>query len=400
MTALPSASGLKYAMRCNGQAKLPKVASVSDHADNGNLRHEYLAAALVGDSERAADVLARMPAEVAEECRLIDLSSMPRFMWVQTEVAYVYNPIMRTARIIGNDIGRDYLGHGWKPTDEFPGTADFVGVTEDGNLTVGDWKTGNAYTVEAAKDNWQLAMLAVAALTTHNVEQQWLREGGNSTIDKSAVDVLIVRTKGELRFDRSTFDSFDLESFRQDLRALAEYIRDEKAEPRLVSGAHCRWCPSFDYCPVQTNLIRSLALKPNVMVDESSELLTPENAAMAYARYRVIKQAMRRIEQQFQQYARRQPIALPDGKVYGIVETPDTRIDPAVALAVLTEKHGREVAIKAMTLETSKAGIDRAIAPLAERGMKAGMVREALAAIQQRGGVTTVMKQELRERDE
>jgi len=398
MYQLPSASGLKYAMACNGQAKLPKVASVSESADNGNLRHEYLAAALVGDSERAQDALAQMPADVAEECRGIDLSSMPSFKWVMTEAAYAYNPDTRMARLLGNDIGRDYAGHGWRPTEEYPMTADFVGITHENRLVVGDWKTGNAFTVEAAKDNWQLAALAVSAqshaLAGFGVNGPGLPEGLGGE-----VDVMIVRTKGEVRIDLSTFDAFDLESFRQDLEGLAKYIRDEKAEPKLTTGSHCRWCPSFDFCPAQTNLIRSLAMKPNVMVDEAAAMLTPETASAAYARYRVIKQAMRRIEQQFQQYARKQPIELPDGKVYGVVDVPDTRIEPGVALAVLTEKYGREVALKAMTLETSKAGIDRALAPVAEKGKKAGMVREALADIQRLGGVTTVVKQELRERD-
>jgi hypothetical protein len=55
--------------------------------------------------------------------------------------AFAYDPETDECRLLGFDIGRTYIEHGWDPTREIPCTPDGVGLSPDSALIV-DWKSG------------------------------------------------------------------------------------------------------------------------------------------------------------------------------------------------------------------------------------------------------------------
>jgi len=393
--AFPTASALKYAMACPGSVRLPKVAELSAGAEAGNDKHEYLAALLRGDNEAMADVYAELSDDVRKEVEQYTTDGLPTFRWVRTEVAFAYNPKAGRARVLGENLGRDYLKAGLKVGEEFAGTADFVGES-DGKLVVGDWKTGNAFTVDAASDNWQLKFLAVcsirAAMEANLVTTANIPAGGYDT-----VRVCIARTKEQpIHLDWADFDGFDLDAFAFDLAALAEYIQSD-AGPRLVEGSHCRWCPSFDQCPAKTSLIRSMAAMPQTSMQEVMDLtLSPENVAEAFARYNIVKTALRRVESRLQGWAIKNPINAGDGKVYGPVKRTEEVISPEIAHKVLIDLIGRDAADKAFSLDTNKTALKAAISSNVPRGKGAATFREAMERISKLGGVLEKDRTELR----
>lgn len=388
MVRLPSASSLKRVLACPGSAVLPQVGSITEASEKGTQLHEYLALRLIGRGEEVA--LVAVKPEYWEEAKAIDLSEMPTFEWVRTEVAFAYDPSTRVGRILGDNINRQYEKFGVVADEEYACTIDWCGKTADGRLVLGDWKTGNAYTVEAAKDNSQLLLGALC-----------VRSCFGNQADLEPVHAAIVRTKETTRFDWASYDPFDLELFSDQLDILKTQLREMAPEkPRLVEGAHCQYCPAFNYCPAKTALMRALSVTPGLLADDVQGMLTEGNAATAYMRYRAIKAALRKLDTAFQEYAARTPISLPDGKVYGRKTSETPELDPLKVRDVMLEMgyHGK-VLDAALALDTSKAAIDRAMGMVAERGQKASLVRNVLAAVEARGGIVLKRSERIVEHD-
>lgn len=382
---LPSASALKRTMLCPGSAILPQVGSITEASEKGNVLHEYLALRLTGKSEEAA--LLAIPAQYHEDARSIDLSGMPEFEWVKTEVAFAYDPSTRVARVLGENIQRDYKGYGLVEDEEFPCTIDWCGKTVDGRLVLGDWKTGNAYTVEAAKDNWQLFLGAICV------------EYCFAGVEAKTIHAAIARTLGTTRFDWAEYDAFDLELYSDQLDLLKGQLRQmDPAHPKLVEGAHCQYCPAFNACPAKVALMRALSVTPGLLADEVKGMLTPENAALAYARYRAVKAALRKLDVAFQEYAARTPIVLPDGKVYGKKVEEREEIDPQIAWdALAARNYDPRIGL---SLDVSKASLERAVrAANPPRGKAAEWMRNLLGAISERGGIVLKRTERLVEHD-
>ena len=74
----------------------------------------------------------------------------------RTELAFALNPSTRKARILGKDIGREYVKHGLDPVSEIGLSTDYVWAEEKGVPICGDWKTGYASHVEPPEENLQL----------------------------------------------------------------------------------------------------------------------------------------------------------------------------------------------------------------------------------------------------
>lgn len=381
---LPSASSLKRAMKCPASALLPQTASESEAADKGNALHTYLAGVITarGEAEKLSALLA-VPEQWREEAEGIDISFLPRFEWVWTEVAFAYNPGVGMARVLGFDIGRHYEKYGWMPEREYPGTADLVGLAEDGTLWVLDWKTGNAFDVEPAERNWQLHFLGLCASRVYG---------------RDRVRVGIVRTKNGTRPDLFDMEAFDLDAASEDLKALAAALAS--GERKLVEGEHCSYCPAYHHCPTKTALIRALSVTPGVVAEQITALL-PEDAGKAYMRLKMVRQAIGQVEKALREYASRQPIPLPDGREYRLVEKNIPSIDPDYAAAaidaVLTIEGAEPVGPQCWEKETSKAAIERVVKKYAPRGKAAQAMRAVMGELEKNGGLVLKTRTELRE---
>jgi RecB family exonuclease len=370
-----SASQLQRVAVCPASAVLPRVDSVNAAAARGTALHSYLEAVPVVGRDEA---LASVPDEYRAACEALDLEALPVCaVRYAAEVAFALDPRTGAARELGRSMGRDYSG---AKGHEIVGTADVVGLSEDGStLAVLDYKTGRGADLAKAERNWQLRFLALAGCRTY---------GATS----AHVALVHVHENGTAHYDSAVFDAFDLAVIAHDLARLANRVafaeRSVRAgEPPLATtGEHCKWCPCLPYCPAQTALVRTVAGE----IDEWDRPVTPADAARAYERVKALKAALARVERNLYTYAAGTPIPLPNGLVLGQVETTREEVDGEIARRVLAELHGQDVADRACEWSTSKAAIERALRPVAASTEQkiTHLKKSALAAIAAAGGIT------------
>lgn len=388
-TNLPTGSRVQRAMECAPSAVLPRVEHRQDAARKGTGVHAFVASLQTLDRDGA---LALVPKEHREACEAIDVTALPLGGEFLAEASLAYDVETEVVRFLGCNIGREYGPLG---PNEIALTLDTVGLG-DSLAFVADIKTGRSY-VPPAYRNWQLLLGALAVC-------RW------KGLSAARVALIHLREGEELVWDCHELDAFDLASAAVDLRDMVTRIREaERAvaqgqTPAVVTGPHCRYCPSFTGCPAQTALIRQLGDEPGKLAHDVKALLAPETAAKAYHRLRVIKEAVKAIDAAIYGYAQEHPIDLGDGMEFGPVEKHVESIDAGVARAELAKLHGPEVAEKACDFETSKAGIERALRSVYETRKAAGekvtikaLKEEALAAVRDAGGVVEKPRTETRE---
>lgn len=374
---LPTASRLQLAATCAASAVLPVVDSAWATGEAGHDKHEALAAWLrhpisVTDLGDALTPWLEGVVEATAELRLPG---------TRDEVAYAYDVTTDAARLLGERLGRAYH----QRPSEFAGSADYVRV-EAGRVVVVDLKTGMGETPHPSR-NAQLRFLAMAAARVHGVAV-------------ARVGLLLAPEGQEPRWQWADMDAFELEAVAVELRTLAERIgwAREAVEagktPRLTVGEHCAHCPARFGCPARVAMAQRLAGEPEAVVLDLKAMLTPESASLALARWKAARKALDEVGAALHAYAKESPIAVGDGRVWGPVETEREEIDADTAWPVLVARYGAEAARAAMTLDTSKAGVERmarVVRELPDSGKPTikSVTTEALDALRKAGAVKT-----------
>lgn len=347
---LPTFSSIDRAMRCRASTCLPAADSVSDYAESGTVMHRYLQrvpeigqeAALAEAPEDEQPFLAAIPVE--------ELPTDPK--QYAAEVALAFDAASGTAREIGRNLDRDYGSV--RPT-EFVGTVDLASLVGGDGVYVADWKKRGRY-VKGAKDNWQIRAGIVAASIA------WGRTRGCGSIIRIFED-------GEVFRDRADFSPGDIEQDKYELTMLAVSITNDRRayiqgeEIPAVTGSHCRYCPSFQFCPSNLSLARRLTTEPDVVRNEI--VVSRETAPQVVIALRQIKQVAKTIEEALdalasQAAAAGQPIDMGDGTVYAPVPRNRESIDGVRAKAILEAELG-EHAVAAISIDVTKSGIKKAL---------------------------------------
>lgn len=348
---LPTASKLQLAFTCAASQVMPVVDSEWAAGGAGNEKHHALAdwatAPEDADLKLPAPMMAWLEtiAEYAGELRHPDTVS---------EIALAYDVATDKARVLGRNLGRSYPET--TPT-EFYGAADYVRFDADSVMVV-DLKTGMGDVPHPSR-NSQLRFLALAAARYHGV-------------DSARVGILQAPEGRTPWWSWATLDAFELEVVASEMKGLSErigYARNDYQRgktPRLRVGEHCGNCPARYGCPARVAMAQRLAGEPEKVVLDIKALLTPETAALALARWQAATKAMQEVGSALYAFAKETPIPLGDGRVWGPVTSERDVIDAEKAWPVLEEKYGTTIARAAMTLETSKAGVDRAMHVLRE----------------------------------
>lgn len=387
-TNLPSASKLQLAMTCAASQSLGIVDTAWESGEAGKAKHAALAWRVMGAEACPAEVDAATMAWLDA----LDEETLAPLKGCRDEPSYALDVATGKARLLGYRLERAY-GEA-KPGEMF-GSADYVRTGGDEVLVV-DLKTGMSDVPHPSR-NAQLRFLALAAASAHGVS-------------RARVGILHAPEGRAHWWSWASFDAFDLATIAAELRTLVErigYARNDVAAgktPHLTVGEHCAHCPARFGCPARVAMAKRLAGEPEAVVMDLKALLTPETAALAYSRWRAAKKAIDEVGGALHALAKETPIALGDGRVWGPVESEREEIDAEQAWLVLSEKYGGEVARAAMSLKTSKAGIERAAKALREsmrgaterpRGVPEGKVtqkalaEDALAALRAAGCVTT-----------
>lgn len=372
-----SASTLFRAFKCEASAILPRVDFSSPYAERGRAIHAFLKRVNDVGREKA---LKEVGAAHRADCAALDVKSLPLDgKSVASEVSFLYDVTTDTAREVGRDIDRAYGDR--KPT-EIPGTADIVGVSMDA-VHVSDFKSGRGYDLTAPPvgENPQLLFYALAAARAY----------GKSS---ATVEIIRLGADGETFSDIAEVDAFALDFFAGKLKetweklAKAEQLVTLGVKPKASAGEHCRYCPSIPFCEAQMSLVRAVTQDP-AEFEHEVVALTPVDAATAYRKLKLAEAVLAQVRASIELYAEAAPIDLGNGVTLGPVDTERESVDGSVAHGVLTNLHGDDIAAKAVTLDSSKAAIVRALRPVAEAKNVplAQLEREALAEIRRLNGI-------------
>lgn len=200
-----------------------------------------------------------------------------RIGW-RPEVAFAYSPTTDTAKELVQKHHRDYSG---AAPGDIAMQVDLVTFGTDGTgpyAEVIDWKSGRKQT--ASEDNAQVGVAALAISRCFGLDRVRVRL---VYVGEDGVDV-----------DDAWLEGMDLDILRNRLRAV---LAKEQEAPR--PGAHCTelWCNARHACPATVQALAEVSAQP---LEDIRSLLTmlrsPEDAGRAYVQLRVIKDAVRAVE--------------------------------------------------------------------------------------------------------
>ncbi len=379
---LPSVSGIDRATNCDGSSVLPNAFEEgSIYASIGTGVHTFIVRAReVGRDEALAEVA--LDADHRRFCEQLPLDKLPQ--GGRLEAAFAYDPETDTARVLGLNINRAYLAHGWKPESEIPGTADIDGVLGGDTVYLRDYKTGHKRLGPPDKSS-QLRLLALAASRARG-------------LDKADIGFFYLREDGTFYEDRANLNAFDLADIADETRALVQRIRATAARyqagevPNVSLGSWCEHCTSLPFCPAQVSIARSIAKY------EEPGPLTVDAAAKAWAILDAYDVLAERARRSLRDFAKTQPIPLLSGKELRLVDWTTTKLDTAVAKAVLVEKYGEKVGEAAVQRTVTQGSIEDAIRGIATStgGKLAPLQREILTEIEIRRGLTRMIVPQVR----
>lgn len=338
-------SQLPRVFKCPASAALPQVYSSSPFAERGTVGHKYLEQI---PSLGAAQALANVPDKYREEMGLMDVSGIHVGPEWRQEVPLAINTETAVGRILPGTRNRRYST---MSEMEIAGTADVVGVFP--NLVhIIDYKFGYSE-LGRVEENPQLLAAALAMSD--------LRSVYNAT-----VEILYMRTDGNFS-DSYILGLEELTEFARQLKEninlarTADLLVKDGRTPDLREGEHCKWCPAFASCPAKTSAIARMVT--NELTNENiSTAITKQNVAEAYARLLKAEQVLEWIRARVEEIARREPVQLPDGRVYGERTTSREVFDTDTAFVAIGAMGGlyANAAVKAFGGSVTKAGLARA----------------------------------------
>lgn len=294
---IPTGSSLERSMICTGVVSLPHVNSLNEAASAGNALHDFHYWSRKDGTETAWKMVSHYRAEPLDEDLLkrlkqfeLMLPKIPQPPGYVGELALCYDIATDTARVIGENVGRQY---GKLGDSEIALSLDITG--QEGNRTyVYDIKTGFT-AVSPPSLNWQLRVGALAH---------------SRAFRTNCATVGITSTKGLYPYtETADFDEMDLDGFASELQgALAKW----KGEPKFTTGSHCAYCPAMNSCPAMTGLVKGVINK-----DKAANLDTGDWAD-AYSTLKALKAATKKLEDAIKFKASNEPIALKNGMHYGV----------------------------------------------------------------------------------
>lgn len=361
---LPSASSASRVLNCPGSVVLPRgpYAPATPEMLRGSYLHLRLEQMLVGHSARLEprfDALIRdIPSEQLDAlddttARIHRPDILRGHELVSAEEAFAYHPASDSARSLGCSIEREYLQHGWRPTEEIAGTADVILRTPTG-LLVGDFKTGHYDNQVSYAWGPQLDFLALMAARTYGV-------------DTVSVGICLVMDDGRIHWTQErTLDLFALDALAARVRAAvaswheARATLDSGAVPTTKIGAWCDYCSSRSLCPAWRSLARTFT---EDTVSLALQDLTPESAGLAWEKLQRYDALSAEIQKQLRAYALSHPLVLEDGSRLGHVKRSREELDGAKVVEYLRRAYSTAKADEVSTVRVTKAALDRTFGP-------------------------------------
>lgn len=338
-------SKLPLYKECPAAAALPWIDEPpGESAIRGTVIHAFLEACATDGRDVA---LERAPEEARPFLKAIDLESLT--IDLVPEATFALDWRQRKARFVGSGLNRQYPPPE-SPTEIFL-TTDIFGVSAT-SVLVEDYKTGRTRYGDPDKF-WQVLAGALAACWTYKR-------------DAATVGLIYIDDDGEVFRTHAPLDSWDLESFADDLERTMTEVERAEAEvaagrsPDVKPGDHCvdLYCPAFRACPSTSALVRHM---PEHLGEiQRPGYLAPERLSKTWHDVMKAKAVLDAIEQEIRRLSFREPIELGDGYWLAPRERRVETFDGAVSRDVVNALVGPGYGDKAVTLETSKSAIEEA----------------------------------------
>lgn len=304
--------------------------------------------------------------------RLLDAT--PRGDIVQVELDLRYHVESGTVRVAGPDEERK------KRPGEWTARVDWVAVytgTGAPEVLVRDWKTGRQQYTARAAENPQMRLGAIAAAKHFGARRVRVE--------------LVHLDEDDYAIDGADYGPLEIATIAHELRALRATLTKGPTPPR--PGPHCTtlYCKLRGICAAtQAALAKAYPLErplSPVINDDEQARWTLERLPGAQAALDAISDAVK-------EYARRRPVPLGDGRVYGWREKTERSVyvDSPEREEALRRVlgHGADFAIKRevkTTIGLIEEGARIALGAAPKRGAKTQLVREALEALEAVGGL-------------
>jgi hypothetical protein len=333
-----SASATERTIACPASLALPKAHRSTAYSHRGHGIHGFVRAIIAGVPRDVA--LAAVDAADRATCAGIEWPKLiGDLAEVECEAAFALDPIARTARFLGVDVGRDYARFSLGP-NEIPGTADIRGVRFDGVPVVRDLKTGYLEVTDAEDNGQGLFFAAVLYLMLGAPEV--------------CFEIMKLKPSGEIVTDSTaTYGAFELDSF---LDALEEALVESRTArrvylaggtPDVTVGPWCRYCEAMESCPAYTRLARSMAADVADLESRVESLTLPE-AGVAWRKAKQIEAMLGRVLEALKARARQDPLPIENGKIVKAISFERNDFDRAVALEMLRARGATDEDIRSL----------------------------------------------------
>lgn len=356
-----TASALPRAAVCAGSVVLPQADTITEHSAAGTDNHAILESAV--KQGRLED----LPVEIQA---LIPVGAL-----AAAEIAVAYDVATDRARVLGQGLQRAYETG---PT-EIAGTIDLQIVDDGRRAIVVDYKRWedvgppdeNEQTLFYGLATARLLGITEVTLVIAYVEQ-------NEAEEMALAKPLVIRT----------IDEIDLDAFVQRLRWIVARVTEQSTRrvPDVRESKHCKWCSAFASCPAKTALIRRVMSGAEADGLEMMLPLDEETAAHAWVQVGQAKNLLSRVTRALYAFAKERPFKLPNGNIVGEHPTiGNETLDGDKVHEVVAEKHGKEVADKAVIYSATKKRLRDALRAAKVAGLGKAE-EEVLIAVRQRGG--------------
>lgn len=358
-----TASQLPRLFKCNGSLFLPNENETSEAAERGTEIHKYLEW-LVNDMRGVKTEKPQLSIENAEFCQKIDVQEIRALIKdasdVFAEQAFGFdvdaafqrhNGVARVGRVYKSQSTPSLYGVVY-------GTCDLVVKTDDG-FSVYDFKTGITDYGDPSKSPQLLA--AAYAFSARVAGFVYIRHDGSVYIKET---VLTPR---------------DISEFQEAAKGVFRYSP-------LVTGNHCKYCPSFKFCPQQKQIAKHLDAG---VLDPELPTLSADTAPRILEKLELAEKLLEKVRKQVEDFARESPFQTTDGATFGPKETVRESINGDAAIDIIGKAFGFDVAAKATKTTLTKTALGEALGDYAKsKGLKkAEVMREAMDALKNAGAV-------------
>lgn len=343
-TSLPGGSSLDRMEACIASEALPHFPfALHEYAKLGDMMHAFLEANYNAGRDAALEWVYDTNPHMLEVFESVPFERLPPFDLAkyQPEVSLAYDTNSGRVRVLGHSLNRNDARAMAEP-HEFVMTIDLAGVEDDTAVAI-DWKTGFKL-VRPAEDNWQAKTGLLLSCRARGLKR------GRAAI------VRVLWNGVVLPWEWVEMDEGDLNDHEAKLRLLLkkrgrELEKKANGEPLStpVVGDHCDYCPARLACPAWLGLLGA-----SVNVNGLKEG-TPEVLAQAVANHLQRRKALELEEAFLKGIARGNPIALPNGDIYGEKLVTIETILPEMVRPVLEQLHGAGIAEAVMESAVKEA---------------------------------------------